>query len=860
MKNVTKRGLAMLIVLVMCLAFFPLLNVNASAADVDYVYSGKYIYNWGTRGEVATFLSPNAEDFYTGSYTYDALSAYSGGTGKSNAPSSALYKQLQSLMKSKHSHITSYAETRDLYRYTDCQNDGGKISSFYSGSAIGPAWGEGNWNREHTWPNSKGLGGSDEDDIMMLRPTATSENSSRGNTAYGKSSGYYNPNSESGNKYDLRGDVARIFLYVYVRWGNINYAWGAGGVMESVDVLLEWMEVDPVDTWELGRNDSVESITGTRNVFVDYPEFAFLLFGEEIPENMQTPSGEAGGSKCDHNNFNGGVVIAATCTANGYTIFTCQTAGCGYSYKTNNTSAKGHNYNNGACVDCGVTEPKTLTALNELKNGDVVVIGAPSHKMALSTEKTGHYNIGVSYENGFGSITDAETFVVTVNSDGSYTFTSKTGDVIAMGSEYNSLNKDGQNKSWTLTPKSGANGIFYVKNVGRGTYLEWYASKNNWSTYTPDTLSDLFEISFYAVEEGGSSSGGNTPGGDTPCNHSYKSSVTAPTCIDEGYTTYTCTLCSNTYVGDKVAAIGHSYSGGVCIDCGATKPSTPPTTAATLSISFASTANRTEFNASKQVWATDGLTLTNNKAASSSNVADYSNPARFYASSSITVECARMKSIVFECSSSSYANALKSSITGATASVDGSKVTVTFSSPVDSFTIAKLTAQVRMKSVTVNTEGQAQEQCKHTNTSLVGAVEATCTTDGYTGNTRCSGCGEVLSQGNVIPATGHTFGEWVETLAPTYTSKGAERRDCDNCDHYETREIPVLEGEDPDKGETPGVGENPDNGETPDVGENPDNSNTEEPAEDAWTAFINAIMDFINNLIEQIMSLFGGKE
>lgn len=859
MKNVTKRGLAMLIVLVMCLAFFPLLNVNASAADVDYVYSGKYIYNWGTRGEVATFLSPNAEDFYTGSYTYDALSAYSGGTGKSNAPSSALYKQLQSLMKSNHSHITSYAETRDLYKYTDCQNSGGKISSFYSGSAIGPAWGEGNWNREHTWPNSKGLGGSDENDIMMLRPTATSENSSRGNTAYGKSSGYYNPNSESGNKYDLRGDVARIFLYVYVRWGNINYAWGTGGVMESVDVLLEWMEVDPVDTWELGRNDSVESITGTRNVFVDYPEFAFLLFGEEIPENMQTPSGEAAGSKCDHNNFNAGVVIAATCTTNGYTIFTCQTAGCGYSYKTNTTSAKGHNYNNGTCVDCGLQTKPTPTALTQLKDGDVVVIGAPAYSMALSTEKIStYYNKGVSYEDGFDSITDSERFVVTVNSDGSYTFTSKTGDVIAMASDYASLNADGQHKSWTLESKSA--GIFYVKNVGRGNYLEWYASKNNWSTYNPDALSDLFEISFYAVEEGGSSSGGNTSGGDTTCNHNYKASVTAPTCTGEGYTTYICTLCSDTYVGNKVAAIGHSYSGGVCIDCGATKPSTPPTTAATLSISFASTANRTEFNDSKQVWATDGLTLTNNKAASSSNVADYSNPARFYASSSITVECARMKSIVFECSSSSYANALKSSITGATASVDGSKVTVTFSSPVDSFTIAKLTAQVRMKSVTVNTEGQAQEQCKHTNTSLVGAVEATCTTDGYTGNTRCSGCGEVLSQGNVIPATGHTFGEWVETLAPTYTSKGAERRDCDNCDHYETREIPVLEGEDPDKGETPGVGEKPDNGETPDVGENPDNSNTEEPAEDAWTAFINAIMDFINNLIEQIMSLFGGKE
>ena len=42
------------------------------------------------------------------------------------------------------------------------------------------------------------------------------------------------------------------------------------------DDLLRWIEEDPVDTWELGRNDSVEAITGTRNVFVDYPELPIL--------------------------------------------------------------------------------------------------------------------------------------------------------------------------------------------------------------------------------------------------------------------------------------------------------------------------------------------------------------------------------------------------------------------------------------------------------------------------------------------------------------------------------------------------------------------------------------------------------
>ena len=50
--------------------------------------------------------------------------------------------------------------------------------------------------------------------------------------------------------------------------------------------------------------------------------------------------------------------------------------------------------------------------------------------------------------------------------------------------------------------------------------------------------------------------------------HQYKSVVTAPTCTDEGYTTYTCD-CGDIYVSDKVAALGHDYVDGFCTRCGA---------------------------------------------------------------------------------------------------------------------------------------------------------------------------------------------------------------------------------------------------------------------------------------------------
>lgn len=298
MKSVVRHSTAMFMALVMFASLFFGVNVSVEAANVEYVTAGDYILNWGERGETATFLSQNAEAFYEENNTsYDALASLAGGNTVNSVPASALYEELQDLMTENHTHETSYDETKNLYQYTDCQDSGktsAAISSFYSGTAIGPEWGSTpTWNREHTWPNSKGLNGNDENDIMMLRPTAQSENSSRGNTAYGESAGYYDPNGVSNGQYDLRGDVARIVLYTYVRWGNVDNMWGTSGVIENEVVLLEWMEADPVDTWELGRNDAVESITGTRNVFVDYPELAFILFGKSVPVNYETPSGNA---------------------------------------------------------------------------------------------------------------------------------------------------------------------------------------------------------------------------------------------------------------------------------------------------------------------------------------------------------------------------------------------------------------------------------------------------------------------------------------------------------------------------------------------------------------------------------------
>jgi hypothetical protein len=160
--------------------------------------------------------------------------------------------------------------------------------------------------------------------------------------------------------------------------------WGKSGVMESLTVLLEWMEADPVDTWEMGRNDSVQSITGTRNIFVDYPEYAWLLFGKEIPSNMVTPSGKA---VSENHNWVQTDVKEPTCTNSGVRTYTC--TDCGKT-KTETINASGHKWSSWI-VDTEATETttgskhRTCSVCDKTETVTIPVIG---HTHTYTTEVT----------------------------------------------------------------------------------------------------------------------------------------------------------------------------------------------------------------------------------------------------------------------------------------------------------------------------------------------------------------------------------------------------------------------------------------------------------------------------------------
>ena len=354
---------------------------SALSPAVQHTYSKEA--NSGIRHEICTDLYGTSVDtYYTDGYLYDELMALSG---------EELLQTLRTLLTDTHTYQTSYDECRDLAVITDCENgDGTSINLLYS-SFVTDMQGYINntkkgWNREHVWPKS--LGGFNTSgagsDLHHIRPTDSSLNGTRGNDKYGNVEGgteMYGTvvtNGAHGGKKggslmepldNVKGDVARICLYVYIRYGGeLSKCSSITNVFESIETLLQWHAMDPVDTWEMGRNEVVYGIQGNRNVFIDYPELAWQIFGREVPEDYVTPSGS---NSCEHLNTQV-QDLDPTCTADGFVAGTV-CSDCGKVVATGTVvPATGHqnvesrNQKDATCAEEGHTGDMYCTDCGEL--------------------------------------------------------------------------------------------------------------------------------------------------------------------------------------------------------------------------------------------------------------------------------------------------------------------------------------------------------------------------------------------------------------------------------------------------------------------------------------------------------------
>ena len=235
--------------------------------------------------------------YYTGTYAYSTLITLSG---------DELFGRLNQLMGNTCKLDAWNKDYGDLrYAYVDVDRDlnrSGYIIGYYDGKQLDGDWGSG-WNREHTWPQSKGAKKETTmgHDMQSVRPTNESVNSSRGNTAYGEAGSYYDPddeisiNNSAYKKINLgtyRGDAARVILYDYLVYGEAGgyknglyngnaqllSKLGTSGVFESIAVLLKWHMQDPPSLTEMVRNDGAQDYQGNRNPMIDFPELAIEVF------------------------------------------------------------------------------------------------------------------------------------------------------------------------------------------------------------------------------------------------------------------------------------------------------------------------------------------------------------------------------------------------------------------------------------------------------------------------------------------------------------------------------------------------------------------------------------------------------
>lgn len=132
-------------------------------------------------------------------------------------------------------------------------------------------------------------------------------------------------------------------------------------------------------------------------------------------------------------------------------------------------------------------------------------------------------------------------------------------------------------------------------------------------------------------------------------------------------------------------------------------PDTPEGEPTELTITFDDKSKRTEYSTSIQVWKENGITVTNRKDASTTNVGDYANPARFYKSSTVIIECDNMtQMVIIGGGENKYITPIADTLAGAgyTYVVNGDVYTITFAEPTDSVTFVT-TAQIRFASITV---------------------------------------------------------------------------------------------------------------------------------------------------------------
>ncbi|MDK0517869.1 endonuclease [Streptomyces sp. ML-6] len=192
----------------------------------------------------------------------------------------------------------SYSRVWEALKDTDEDpSNSSNVIELYTGRSISKnsnGGSVGDWNREHVWAKSHGDFGTATGpgtDIHHLRPEDVVVNSIRGNKDFdnGGSSvsgapGNYTDSDSFEPRDAVKGDVARMILYMAVRYEgtdgfpdlepNERVSNGSAPYIGRLSVLKAWSQEDPPDSFEKRRNDVIfDQYQHNRNPFIDHPEW-----------------------------------------------------------------------------------------------------------------------------------------------------------------------------------------------------------------------------------------------------------------------------------------------------------------------------------------------------------------------------------------------------------------------------------------------------------------------------------------------------------------------------------------------------------------------------------------------------------